>query len=46
MTKFEATAIKIWIGWCLEELVNREVLLPMECVINQDKVRAQSVMDR
>ncbi len=46
MTKFEAMTTKIRIGWRFEELINGEVYPPMECVIHQDQVRAQSEMDQ
>ncbi len=46
MTKFKAMATKIGIGWCLEELINGEVHPSMENVVNQDQVRAQSVINQ
>ncbi len=38
--------IKTWIGWCLEDLVNKEVYPLIEYVIHHDQVRAQLGMNQ
>ncbi len=44
--KFEGMATEIWICWRLEELINGEVHPPMENIMHQDQVRAQSDIDK
>ncbi len=46
MAKFEAMATEIGICWRLEELINGEVHPPMEYIMHQDQVRAQSEVNQ